>query len=171
MIRIRRGDLRDAVVDAVVRPLDSDGRPVSQAGRRVEVAAGPTLGSRIEDLGGLPVGGAVITPAGELPATFVIHVVDRSREESPSPLTVHRALVNGLRRASEWGVETLAVPPVGLGPGNMEPEDAARVLFDVLREHMDSGAEPRDVTIVVETDFEEELYLRMLSAAAAADGT
>ncbi|MGD2068049.1 MAG: macro domain-containing protein [Gemmatimonadota bacterium] len=170
MIRIRRGDLCDAVVDAIMRPLDSEGRPVSPVGRRVELAAGPTLASRIDDLGELPVGGAVITPAGELPAAFVIHVVDRSREESPSPLTLHRALVNGLRRASEWGVGALAVPPVGLGPGTMEPEDAARVLLDALREHLDTGVEPREVTIVVESDFEEELYRRMLSAAALTDG-
>ena len=165
MIEVRRGDLHSAMVEAVLRPLSSEGLPVTVAGRRLGDAAGEAVESRLRGLGELPLGGAVITPAGNLSASFVIHVVVQSADEPMTGPTVSRALVNGLRRATEWGVTSLALPPVGIGPGNMDPEEAARILFDVLREHLGRGSDPTEFTIVVESAFEEELYRRLIAPA------
>ena len=165
MIRVRRGELHLAPVEAILRPLSAEGDPVTAAGRRLEEEAGETLTARIRSLGELPTGGAVITPAGNLSASFVIHVVVQSAREPLTATTVQRALVNGLRRASEWGVASVALPPLGLGPGTMDPEDAARVVFDALHEHLEGGEDPRELTVVVSSDFEEELYLRLIAPA------
>ena len=170
MIRVSRGELCHLAVEGVVRPVGADGVAVAASGRRLEAEAGPTVTSRIEGLGELPVGGAVITPAGNLSASFVIHVVVQSRREPFTSTNLRRALVNGLRRAAEWGVETLALPPIGLGPGTMDPDEAARALVDVLREHLRTGEEPRQLTIAVETDYEEELYLRLVAATERSNG-
>lgn len=163
MIRVRRGELGVTPVEGILRPVSSEGVAVSGASRRVEVEAGPILGTRLQELGELPLGGAVITPGGNLSAVFVIHVVVQSPSEVASGPSVHRALVNGLRRAVEWGVTSLALPPVGIGPGTMDPEEGARLLVDVLRAHLLEGSDPRELTIVVESEFEEELYLRLLA--------
>lgn len=165
MIVVRRRDLVEAAaeVEAVVRPMRADGESVSAAGRRLEVAAGPGVLARLREMGELPVGGAVLTPAGDLPAPFVVHVVVQSPEEPVTEAGVERALTNALRRTEELGVASLAVPPLGVGPGNLEVEAAARVMGRVLARHEKGGGRPRDLVIVVESDYEEQIFGRLAS--------
>jgi O-acetyl-ADP-ribose deacetylase (regulator of RNase III) len=106
----------------------------------------------------LPVGGAVLTPAGRLPASFLIHVVVMSEEEPQTSFSVQRALRNGLRRAADWELESIALPPMGLAAGTIEPEVSARVLLEVLFNHLDEGVPPLDLAVVVSSDFEVSLF-------------
>jgi O-acetyl-ADP-ribose deacetylase (regulator of RNase III) len=117
--------------------------------------------ARLQELGDLPVGSAVITPGGDLPASFVIHVVVQSPEEPVTSAGVRRGLVNALRRASEFSIGSVALPPMGVGPGNLDAEEAARVLEDVVSEHLQAGEEPHDLLIVVESEYEMEVFGRL----------
>jgi O-acetyl-ADP-ribose deacetylase (regulator of RNase III) len=158
VIQVVVGDLAEQAVEGLVRPVRSDLAPVSAASRDVGVAAGEELEERLARLGTLPVGGAVLTPAGALRATYLIHVVVMSEEESQTPLSVQRALRNGLRRASDWGLASIALPPLGLSVGLIEPEESARALVEILFNHLDEGAQPLDLSIVVASDFESRLF-------------
>jgi O-acetyl-ADP-ribose deacetylase (regulator of RNase III) len=168
VIEVRRGAPDAQGAEAVLRPVDAALGPVSAGSRRLELEAGDSVTSRLRDLAELPVGGAVITPAGNLSADFVIHVVVRSVEEPVTAVGVERALVNGLRRAAEFGVASVALAPVGTGPGNLDPESAARLLIDVVAAGDEAGAWPTAVTIAVDSDYDEELYRRLASAAGSA---
>jgi len=168
VIRVVRADLATLQVQGVVRPVRSDLAPVDVAARNLVLAAGPELEERLARMGMLPVGGAVLTPAGRLAASFIIHVVVMSDEEPQSSLSIQRALRNGLRRAADWGVESLAVPALGLGAGSIEPEVPARVLVDILFNHLDEGAPPLDLTIVVGSDFEATLFGQLVDDATRA---
>ena len=106
--------------------------------------------------------GAVITPGGDLPASFIIHVVTSSDEEPESAGSVERALRNGLRRASEWGLNALSIPAMGMGAGRMDAESAARAQVDVLVDHLDSGHPPLQLTLVVRSQYEADLFRRMV---------
>ena len=170
MIRVRQGELAEAGVEAVVRPVRSDGEAVSAVGRRVEMVAGPEVAERLQALGELPIGGAVITPGGDLAASFVIHVVVQSADEAVSRLGVQRALVNALRRAQDWGLRSLALPPIGTGAGALEAEEAARLLVEVLQDHLRDGMEPRELEIVVESAYEADVYERTVTALAGTGG-
>lgn len=170
MISVRVGPLHAAEAEAILRPVSSDFDPVSGAGRDVEVRSGAGIQDRLVALGGLPVGGAVVTPGGDLAVPFLIHVVVQSTEEPVSEAGVRNALVNGLRRAAEWGIETLALPPLGTGPGNLEPETAARIMLAVLREHLEREEHPRDVTVTVPNDYEEEVFRGALRRAERGPG-
>jgi O-acetyl-ADP-ribose deacetylase (regulator of RNase III) len=169
-VSVRVGDLGQSSAAAVVRAIRSDGDAITAVGRRLEVLAGPTLTRRLQALGDLPVGGAVITPAGDLPAQFIIHAVLQSAEEPVTSQTVQRALVNVLRRARDLGLESVAFPPIGSGAGNLDAEDAARLLVEVLRDHLQDGGVPRSFEIFVESAYEEELYAREVSAWDLAGG-
>lgn len=170
MIEVRRGELSTAEVEALVRPISSDGQAVTVAGRKMEVSAGDELAERVHELGQLPVGGAVITPGGNLFADFVIHVVVQSADEPATPSGVQRGLVNALRRAKEWGLESLALPPIGTGAGSLDAEEAADILVGVLSDHMLDNEEPRRISVVVENEYEEDVYLRLVAAAQRTDG-
>lgn len=166
MIRVVFEPLAEVEAEALVRPIRSDLAPVTAAARDVAAAAGPRMDERLEKLGSLPVGGAVMTPAGDLRADFVIHAVVMSEDEPQTTATVQRALRNGLARAADWGIESLAIPPLGIGVGLTEPEVSAQALVTVLFNHLDEGRAPLDLTIVVTSSFEEELFTRLVDEAA-----
>ncbi len=170
MIRVRRGRLETSEVEAVLRPVASDLAPVTASGRQVGLEAGEDVTARLDGLGEVPVGGAVVTPGGALAASFLIHAVVQAPDQPMTELTVRRALVNGLRRAREWGIGSLALPPLGTGAGNLDPEHWARLLVRVLRDHLEGGGEPKTLEIVVETPFEEELFSRAVATTEPAPG-
>jgi O-acetyl-ADP-ribose deacetylase (regulator of RNase III) len=151
-------DLTSLDVQAAMRSVGSDLEPCSAIDHRIGVRAGAELLARLRAFGELPVGGAVVTPAGDLGAELLIHVVIRSEEEPVSEERVGRAFRNGLRQAAEWGVETLAVPPLGVGAGNLDAEVAARVMCAVLEAHRTGSASPREVQFLVSNDYEEEAF-------------
>jgi O-acetyl-ADP-ribose deacetylase (regulator of RNase III) len=167
MIRLRLGDLTEASAQAILRPVAADWSAPTPAMRRVEQAAGAEVAAQLEKLGELPVGSAVITGGGDLPASFLIHAVVRSREEGVTPGGVRRALQNGLRRLQEWGIDSVALAPLGTGAGNLDPEEAAEVMVPVLLEHLAASSPPPSVTILVETDYELEAFRRELRRRGA----
>lgn len=162
MISVRAGDLSALEADAVVRTVRSDGEAITAVGRRLEVGAGPAVATRLQEMGDLPVGGAVIMPAGDLPADFLIHAVLQSPDEPVTAAGVRRALVNVLRRATGFGIRSLALPPMGVGPGNLDAQEAARIMGEVLASHLQGGEEPRDLLIVVESDYEQQVFGRLM---------
>jgi len=164
MIRVVLDRLHDVAVEAIVCPVRSDLAPVSVASRDLAVAAGAAIEERLNELGFLPIGGAVMTPSGALEADFVIHAVVMSEDEPQTALTVQRALRNGLARAADWGVGSLALPPLGMSVGLVEPEESARALVEILRDHLDEGRPPLDLVIVAGTPYEEELFRRLVDA-------
>ncbi len=158
MIEVRQEDLLTADVECVVRAVTSDLDPVTSLSRAVGEAAGADLGERIERMGELPVGGAVITPGGELQAAFMVHIVIQSAEEPATAAGVRKALVNGLRHACRLGVETMALPPLGTGVGSLDAEVAADVMVSALREHLEREEYPKQVVVMVTSAYELDVF-------------
>lgn len=167
MIRILHGSLTEVDTEAVVRPIRADLTPVSPISRDLESAAGAAVEKHLTRLGSLPLGGAVITPAGDLPSGFLIHAVVMSVDEPQTSASVQRAVQNSLRRATDWGIVSLALPPLGIGAGTTEPETSARTLVELLFNHLDEGAPPLDLTVVVTSPYEEELFTRLVEELTA----
>ena len=162
MIDVRHKNLVTADVECILRSVDARLEPLTAVGREVGDAAGEDLLARMDQIGDLPVGGAVITPAGHLSVSFIVHVALQSHDEPVSAGSVRKALLNGLRHASRMDVETLALPPLGTGAGNLDAETAADVMFEVLRGHMESEEYPREVTVMVATEYELQVFASQL---------
>lgn len=177
MIRIVHGDLAGAGIDAVLRPVTAEWTAVTHAMRRLEMAAGEGPAEQCRRLGELPVGSAVITPAGDLPAQFLVHAVVRSLDEPVTGSGVRRALQNGLRRLAEWDIRRVAMAPLGTGAGNLDAEEAASIMIPVLLEQMREHGTPSEVLIYVDSEYEKDVFERHLAlhgssgADAADDGT
>lgn len=167
MISVVVGALASQPLEGILRPIRSDLAPLSAAARDVLVQAGPKVEERLRPMGTLPVGGAFITPAGALAASFVIHVVTASDDEPESPLSVQKALRNGLRRAVEWEIRSLALPPLGVGVGHLDLEEAARPMVEILVNHLDEGHAPLDLAIVVGSEYEADVFRRLVAELTA----
>jgi O-acetyl-ADP-ribose deacetylase (regulator of RNase III) len=158
MITVIIGELAAQDREGVLLPIRSDLAPLTAGARDVLREAGPKVEERLRQMGSLPIGGAVMTPAGALGASFLIHVVTASEEEGETALSVQRALKNGLRRAVEWELGSLALPPLGTGVGHMDIEESARAMVEILVNHLDEGHAPLDLVIVVASEYEASVF-------------
>ena len=162
MIHVRVGRLEEMVVPAYLRPVAADGAPVTPAMGRLDAALGETVREQMRRGGDLPVGSATITPGGDLPADFLVSIVVRSHDEPVTEAAVERGLVNGLRRLREWAIDMAATVPLGTGAGNLDAETSARVMLKTLLGEMAANPLPRDIIIVVESEYEREAFEREL---------
>lgn len=165
MIRVVVDDLAFVEADAVVRPTTATLDPLSPSLKRLEQVGGPAFLSQLVVQDELAVGSAVVTGAGELCADFVVHAVISSAVEPVTPGHVRQALISALQRAGDWQLQRLAVPPIGTGAGNLDLEDAARIMVDVLGQAMATAEFPQEVCIVVDREEDRavfEAYLKRL---------
>ena len=158
MIEVRIAELADIEAGAVMRPVSSDFSPVTPAMRRLDLAAGPEVERQCALMGELPVGSAIITAAGDLSASFIVHVAVRSADENATQAGIRRGLQNGLRRLAEWEIDSVAVAPLGTGAGNLDAEESAAVMMPVLSEHLRSAAHPSRVVVAVEDPYQESVF-------------
>jgi serine/threonine-protein kinase len=164
MIRVVSAGPREAKVDAILRSVSSDCEPDTPFSRQVEIALGPEVSGRIQAMGDLPLGAAVITPGGGLGVNFTIHVVLQSPEQAPAPDILRLALRNGLRRAEEWGIETLALPPLGTGAGKMDAQDSAAVMLPIIREFLLTAESLREVSILAGSPYETDVFSGLIDS-------
>lgn len=167
MIEVRTDDLAFIDADAIARPVDAELRATTPLMRRLELAGGEALARHLRVNEPLAVGSAVVTPAGALGVELLIHGVVSSDTEPVSRGTVRQAVSSVLQRAADFGIDHLAITPFGIGVGNLDIEESAEVIADVLRRHSETAKYPRRLTIVVETAFEHDIFERLVSASAS----
>jgi O-acetyl-ADP-ribose deacetylase len=158
MIEVRIGRLEQVRAGALLRPVVCDFSPVNPSMSRFDQAAGPTVAEQCHQLGELPVGSAVITAAGALPAPFVVHAAVRSSEETATASSVRLALLNGLRRLDDWAIASVAVAPLGTGAGNLDAEESAEAMLPILAEQLRGSAHLSHVILVVEDDYQHSVF-------------
>jgi hypothetical protein len=158
VIHVLSADPTLVEADALLRSVGTDLEPCTTPDRLTGDRAGIEVLARLRGFGEVPIGCALVTPGGSLSTPLLIHAVIRSREEPITEATVARALRNGLRQASEWRVRRLALLPLGTGAGNLDAEVSAGVMRRVLLEHYGSGAHPREFWILVQSDYEGEVF-------------
>ncbi len=163
MIHVVVDDLAFVEADAIVRPTTSRLEPVSSSLNRLDEMGGTAFRQQLHVGEELSVGAAVVTGGGGLAAELVIHAVISAPGDPPTRGGVARALQSVLERAGDWQVTHLALPPVGVGPGNLSVEESAQVIRDALRVIPDTAAHPRDVTIVVDREEDRDIFEAHLS--------
>ncbi len=167
MIEVRTDDLAFVEADAIARPVDAELRATTPLMRRLEIAGGDGLARHLRVNDPLAVGSAVVTPAGALGVELLIHGVVSSENEPVTRATVRQAVGSSLQRAADWGIEHLAVTPFGLGVGNLDLEEAAKILADAIRRHRQAARYPATITIIVETELEHSVFERLVGEAAS----
>ncbi|MDE3128563.1 MAG: macro domain-containing protein [Gemmatimonadota bacterium] len=166
MIEVRIDDLAFYEGEAIAWPVDATLGATTPLLRRLERAAGSALAARGPVQQALPVGAAVVTNAGDLKVELLINAVIVSAEERASREGVRRALVSALQRAADFAVGELAVAPFGIGAGNLDVEESATVMADVMREHLARAAHPQRIVVIVENDVEEAAWQSALRRTA-----
>jgi O-acetyl-ADP-ribose deacetylase (regulator of RNase III) len=136
------GDLTTEAADALVNAANSSLLGGGGVDGALHAAAGPALLAACRRVradqwpNGLPVGEAVATEAGNLPAKWVIHTVGPNRNAGQ---TDERLLASAYTRsldvAVQLGARTIAFPAVGAGVYGWDAATAARVAVHAVASH------------------------------------
>jgi O-acetyl-ADP-ribose deacetylase (regulator of RNase III) len=145
------GDIAALQVDAVANAANNHlwmGAGVAGALKR---AGGDEIEHEAVARGPIPVGEAVATGAGRLPATWVIHGAVMGQDLRTSAQLIEQTTLNVLRLADELGAKSLALPAFGSGVGGFPLDECARLMVGAVRSH-----EPRTLRCVVFAVFGED---------------
>lgn len=136
-LSVVESDITTLEVDAVVNAANERMRGGGGVDGAIHRAAGPGLLRECERRfpDGLPTGAAGWTEAGDLPCRWVIHVVGPNRRAGQTdPELLASCYREALRTADELGARSLAFPLVSAGVYGWNPQQAAQIAVQTLRE-------------------------------------
>jgi O-acetyl-ADP-ribose deacetylase (regulator of RNase III) len=145
-IEVTPGDITRQRVDVIVNAANGSLLGGGGVDGAIHRAAGPALLEECRRLRrtshpeGLPVGQAVATGAGDLPARWVVHTVgpDRGRGQT-DPALLDSCFTRSLLLAAELGAGSVAFPAVSAGIFGWDVAQVARIAVAAVRAVVDAG--------------------------------
>ena len=134
------GDITTELVDAIVNAANGSLLGGGGVDGAIHRAAGPRLLEECRELRrtayphGLPVGEAVATGAGDLPARWVIHTVGPNRHAGQTdPALLTSCFGSSLQEAVKVGARSVAFPAVSAGVYGWDADEVARIAVAAVR--------------------------------------
>jgi len=164
-IKLVQGDITETDVDAIVNAANNQlllGAGVAGAIRR---RGGPSIQKECDRIGPIPLGEAAITGAGDLQARYVIHAASMSLGSATTADSLRSSVKNSLLRADEKGLRSIAFPAIGTGVAGFPTDECARIMFEVVLEHLVSAdTSLEEVTFVLFGDADYRTFQREFEA-------
>ena len=160
------GDICDLEVDAIVSPANVTLWMSTGVGGAIKRRGGEEIEFAAVRQAPVPIGGAVVTEAGALPARWVIHAVSLDSQRRTSKEAIAGAIRSAIARAREFDVETLAIPALGTGVGGFPLAEAARITVDTVRAEMARAPRLATVTFALRGAAAYHAFLDALAASA-----
>ena len=139
-VELIEGDITEQHVDAIVNAANSSLLGGGGVDGAIHRKGGPAILEACRELRathydrGLPMGEAVATTAGNLPARWVIHTVGPAwLAHVDQSALLRNCYENSLRVADELGAVTIAFPLISAGIFGWPEDDAVRQALNVLR--------------------------------------
>jgi O-acetyl-ADP-ribose deacetylase (regulator of RNase III) len=127
-LRLVQGDLTERDVDAIVNAANSHLQHGGGVAGAIVRKGGQVIQEESNKIGFTPVGTAVITCAGKLPAKFVIHAVGPRMGEGDEDSKLKNAVLSSLLLASEKGLKSISVPAISSGIFGFPKDRCAAIL-------------------------------------------
>ena len=141
-IELWNGDICELEVDAIVNAANLSLWMSTGVAGEIKRAGGDAIEFAAVRQAPVPLGEAIVTPAGRLAARIVIHAVSLDRDRRTSAEIIDRAVRNAMARARELRMSSIAFPAMGTGVGGFPLDEAARVTVRAVRDEL-----PRSPTI------------------------
>jgi O-acetyl-ADP-ribose deacetylase (regulator of RNase III) len=168
-VQLVEGDITAQQVDAIVNAANSSLLGGGGVDGAIHRRGGPEILAETRQLRaakygrGLPIGQAVATTAGRLPARWVVHTVGPVFSATVDRSELLRACyANALRVADELGAASVAFPLISAGVYRWPVDDAVRQALTVLR-----AAEPHHIAVIRLVLFGPETTAVAQAVAAA----
>ncbi|MBS1688181.1 MAG: O-acetyl-ADP-ribose deacetylase [Bacteroidetes bacterium] len=168
-IELVQGDITKLEVDAIVNAANTSLLGGGGVDGAIHRAGGKAI---LEDCikirnqqGGCKVGEAVITTAGNLPASYVIHTVGpvwNGGQRSEHDLLAN-AYRNSLARAEELKAKTVAFPNISTGIYHFPKDRAAQIAIDTIKQFLEQNQTIEKVIFVCYDAENHSIYNKLLN--------
>jgi O-acetyl-ADP-ribose deacetylase (regulator of RNase III) len=138
-VAIDRGDISLIEVDAVVNAANTTLAMGAGVAGALKKRGGSVIEEEAMRLGPVEVGEAVLTTAGNLPATHVIHAAVMGTDLKTDPQKIGKATEAVLALAAKHRLTSLALPALGSGVGQVPPAQSADAMLTVVLAHLKGG--------------------------------
>ncbi len=131
-ITVVNGDITLFSCDAIVNPANSSGIMGGGVAGALKRVGGQIIEEEARQHAPIPVGSAVATTAGSLPARYVIHAPTMTRPAMHIRTdNVEKATKAAFQLGKQLGIGSIVLPGMGTGVGGVSVDDAARVMISV----------------------------------------
>jgi len=166
-IELWNGDICELEVDAIVNAANLSLWMSTGVGGAIKRAGGDAIEFAAVRQGPVPLGGAVMTPAGTLAAKCVIHAVSLDRDRRTSAEIIDLAVRSAMARARELRVSSIAFPAMGTGVGGFPLDEAARVTVRAVRDELPRSPTIEFVTFAMRGAAAYQAFEAALAASSA----
>ena len=133
-IKISRGNILDADVDAIVNPADSYGWMNGGVSAAIKEKAGSEVEKEAILKGPTPIGCAILTSGGRTRFEAIIHAPTLDTHcDMARPEIILEATMIALKLAEKSGYSSIALPGMGTGRGKVDPDVAAKTMLNAIR--------------------------------------
>jgi O-acetyl-ADP-ribose deacetylase (regulator of RNase III) len=143
ILRLVQGDITERNIDAIVNAANSRLQHGGGVAGAIVKKGGQIIQEESNKIGYAPVGTAVITGAGKLPARFIIHAVGPRMGEGDEDSKLKSAVLNCLMLASEKGLKGISIPAISSGIFGFPKDRCAEILVKeallYIKEHPKSS--------------------------------
>jgi O-acetyl-ADP-ribose deacetylase (regulator of RNase III) len=138
-IAIEKGDISLNEADAVVNAANTTLAMGTGVAGALKKRGGVVIEEEAMRLGPVEVGEAVLTTAGNLRATHIIHAAVMGTDLKTDPETIGKTTQAVLALAVKHKLTSLAFPALGTGVGHVPPPLAAEAMMDAVVSHLKVG--------------------------------
>lgn len=168
-IKLVQGDITKITADAIVNAANTsllDGGGVDGAIHR---AGGPAILQDCQRIrarqGGCAVGEAVITTAGQLQASYVIHTVGPRWQDGlhGEPALLAKAYASCFALIAEHGIQTVAFPNISTGIYRFPKQQAAEIALAAMQQGLQDNPQLQWVMLVCFEQDSHQIYRHLLN--------
>lgn len=140
-------DITELEVDAIVNAANTDLQLGSGVAGAIREKGGPSIQEECDRIGSTPVGTAVMTGAGDLPAKQVIHSVGPKMGEGDEDRKLASAVRSALALADRNGLRSIALPAISTGNFGFPMRKAARITLTEIHRYLQGGTKLQRVVV------------------------
>jgi O-acetyl-ADP-ribose deacetylase (regulator of RNase III) len=164
VIRLVRGDITALDVEAFVFYARPDLALGSGFGSAIARRGGGEIQKALSAIGSAAVTEAVVTTAGSLKASRIVHAVGPAFQEPDLEAKLRLTVLNALARAEEQGIGQLAFPVMGAGFYGVPLTVSVDITVSALEHYLSNSTRLREVVLCANDRREHSAFESRLAA-------
>ena len=146
-LELLEGDITTLDVEAIVNPANENLQLGSGVAGAILERGGEAIQEECNRIGHTAVGTAVMTGAGDLPASHVIHAVGPQMGEGDEDRKLASAVRTSLALADRHGLKSIGLPAISTGNFGYPLDRCARVTLTEIHRYLQGGTKLDKVVV------------------------
>ncbi len=164
-IRAEEGDLTRLEIDAIVNAANTRLLLGSGVAGAIREGGGPEIQRECDAHGPVPLGGAALTTAGDLPARCVIHAAGMEPGRAPTEQSLRDCTRETLELARRRGLRSIAFPAIGTGVGGFSMQRCAEIMVEEAQQHAAVETSLEEIRFVLYGEPAYRVFEQVLDAS------